>query len=110
MGRPRECFRNATNLALRKPDLYTYVEGYAVNIWIPTSPVAHAWCIDSQNFVVDPTWEEGTEYFGVAFRHDYLRRILKGKRDYGLIDNHEMNYPLVTGEHRADEALITNGW
>ena len=110
MGRPRECFRNATNLALRKRDLYTYVEGYAVNKWFPTHVAAHAWCIDSQNFVVDPTWEEGTDYFGVAFRHDYLRRILKGKRDYGLIANHEMNYPLVTGEHRVDEALISKVW
>ena len=108
MGRPRECFRNAANLALRKPDLYTYVEGYAVNKWVPIRPAAHAWCIDPQSFVIDPTWDEGTEYFGVVFRHDYLRRILKGKRDYGLIANHEMDYPLVTGEHRVDEALISS--
>ena len=82
MGRPRECFRNAATLALRKPNIYMYVEGYAVNRWIAMHTVAHAWCINSDNFVVDPTWDEGTEYFGVPFRHDYLRRVLKARRDY----------------------------
>jgi hypothetical protein len=77
MGRPRECFRNAATLALRKPDLYVYVEGYAVNRWVAMHTVAHAWCVGSDNFVVDRTWDEGTEYFGVPFRHDYLRRVLK---------------------------------
>ena len=106
MGRPRECFRNAATLALRKPDIYMYVEGYAVNRWMAMHTVAHAWCIGSDNFVVDPTWDEGTEYFGVPFRHDYLSRVLKARRDYGLIDNPEMDFPLVTGAHPVDEAVI----
>jgi hypothetical protein len=105
MGRPRECFRNAAALALRKPDIYMYVEGYAVNRWIAMHTVAHAWCINSDNFVVDPTWDEGTEYFGVPFRHDYLRRVLKARSDDGLIDNPEMDFPLVTGAHSVDEAV-----
>ena len=106
MGRPRECFRNAATLALRKPDLYVYVEGYAVNRWVAMHTVAHAWCVGSDNFVVDRTWDEGTEYFGVPFRHDYLRGVLKVRRDYGLIDNPEMDFPLVTGAHRVHEAVI----
>ena len=106
MGRPRECFRNAATLALRVPDTYMYVEGYAVNRWVAMHTVAHAWCIGSDKFVVDPTWDEGAEYFGVPFRHNYLRRVLKARRDYGLIDNPEMGFPLVTGAHRVDEAVI----
>jgi hypothetical protein len=106
MGRPRECFRNAATLALRKPDLYVYVEGYAVNRWVAMHTVAHAWCVSSDTFVVDRTWDEGTEYFGVPFRHDYLRGVLKVRRDYGLIDNPEMDFPLVTGAHPVDEAVI----
>jgi hypothetical protein len=58
---------------------------------------------------VDPTWDEGTEYFCVPFRHDYLRRVLRARRDYGLIDNPEMDFPLVTGAHRVDEAVVTLG-
>src|SRR5258705_10795539 len=60
----------------------------------------------SDNLVVDRTWDEGTEYFGVPFRHDYLSRVLKARRDYGLIDNTEMDFPLVTGAHPVDEAVI----
>jgi hypothetical protein len=70
-----------------------------------TAAVAHAWCINSDNFVVDPTWDEGAEYFGVPFRHNYLRRVLKARTDYGLIDNPEMDFPLVTGAHSVDEAV-----
>lgn len=106
MGRPRECFRNAATLALRKPNLYTYVEGYAVNRWVAMHTVAHAWCVGPDNYAVDPTWDEGTEYFGVAFRHDHLRRVLKSRRDYGLIDNPEMDFPLITGAHPADQAVV----
>ena len=106
MGRPRECFRNAATLALRKPNTYMYVEGYAVNSWVALHTVAHAWCVGSDNLVVDRTWDEGTEYFGVPFRHDYLSRVLKARRDYGLIDNTEMDFPLVTGAHPVDEAVI----
>ena len=104
-GRPRECFRNAARLALRKPDLYTYVEGYAINRWVAIRPVAHAWCIDPADSVVDTTWEDGVDYFGVPFRHGYLRRVLDAKRDFGLIDNPEMSFPLVTGAHSAEEAV-----
>jgi hypothetical protein len=107
MGQPRECFRNAATLALRKPGIYTYVEGYAVNRWMTMHTVAHAWCVRSNNVVVDPTWDEGAEYFGVPFQHDYLRRVLKARRDYGLIDNPEMGFPLLTGAHRVDEAVIS---
>jgi hypothetical protein len=105
MGRPRECFRNAATLALRKPNIYMYVAGYAVNRWIAMRTMAHAWCINSDNFLVDSTWDEGAEYFGVPFRHDYLRRVLRARTDYGLIDNPEMGFPLVTGAHSADEAV-----
>ena len=105
MGRPRECFRIAATQALRKPDIYVYVERYAVNRWIAMHTVAYAWCINSDKFVVDPTWEDGAEYFGVPFQHDYLSRVLKARRDYGLIDNPELDFPLMTGAHPVDEAV-----
>jgi hypothetical protein len=52
-----------------------YVEGYSINMWVTGHPVAHAWCIDPEGFAVDTTWKEGTEYFGVPFRAEYVRRI-----------------------------------
>ena len=35
-----------------------------------------------------------------------MSRVLKARRDYGLIDNPEMDFPLVTGAHHAHEAVI----
>ena len=51
------------------------MEGYAINRWVARHPVAHAWCIDLEGFVVDTTWDEGMDYFGVPFRMQYVRRI-----------------------------------
>jgi len=52
--------------------------------------IAHAKDFVSRNFLL----------------HD-LRRVLWSRKDYGLIDNPEMDFPLMTGAHRADEAVVT---
>lgn len=106
MGVARQCFRNAVRLALRKPRFYTYVEGYAINAWVADYPVAHAWCVDPEHFVVDTTWEEGADYFGVPFRAEYVRRMAGARREvYSLIDNKEMGFPLLMGAHAVAEAV-----
>jgi hypothetical protein len=105
MGTARQCFRNSVRLALGKPRFYTYVEGYAINTWVARHPVAHAWCVDPEDFVVDTTWDEGMDYFGVPFRMEYVRRIADARKDYGLIDNEEMGFPLLTGAHAVADAL-----
>ncbi|HWQ56689.1 MAG TPA: hypothetical protein VN442_23585 [Bryobacteraceae bacterium] len=46
------------------------------------------------------------DYFGVPFRHDYLRAIILAKNGYGLIDNEEMDLPLLTGVHPAEYAVL----
>ena len=102
-GVPRQCYRNAARLALRS-GRFVYVEGYAVAPKIGIS-IEHAWCIDAARRVVDPTWEDGCDYFGVAFRTDYLRRVVRANRTYGLIYNTPMGHPLLTGEHSIEEAL-----
>ena len=107
LGLPRQCFRNAVRLALRKPRTYTYVEGYAINTWVSGHPVAHAWCVDQEGFVVDSTWDEGADYFGVPFRVEYVKRMAGDRRDYSLIDNEEMGFPLLTGAHAVADAVST---
>ena len=68
--------------------------------------MAHAWCVDPEHFVVDTTWEEGADYFGVLFRAEYVRRMARARReDYSLIDNEEMGFPLLTGAHAVAEAV-----
>lgn len=68
-------------------------------------PVAHAWCVDPEHFVVDTTWEEGKDYFGAPFRAEYVRRMAGARRDYPLIDSEEMGFPLLTGAHAVVEAV-----
>jgi len=55
--------------------------------------------------VVDTTWDEGMDYFGVPFRMEYVRRIADARKDYGLIDNEGMGFPLLTGAHAIVDAL-----
>jgi len=105
-GPLKDCFRNAARLALRFPKRFTYVEGYAFFGPLNT-PMEHAWCIDRAGFVADPTWVNGHDYFGVPFRHDYLRAIVLAKNGYGLIDNEEMELPLLTRVHPAEYAVLT---
>lgn len=89
-GRMKECYRNALMLMLDNPS-YLYVEGYATGI----IPVMHAWCIDKKGNVIDPTWADGKEYFGVIFKRSYaLEQALKDGK-VGLIDNWQAEWPLL---------------
>jgi hypothetical protein len=85
LGSKKECFANASKLALERSDL-TYVEGYAmVNDRLPL-PIAHAWCVDKKGRVIDNTWENpGVAYFGVPFKTGYLAKKLSETGVYGIL-------------------------
>src|SRR4249919_2170558 len=53
-GEKHGCFMNALHLAHDNPTSLTYCEG---KIAIHGVPLDHAWCIDANGFVVDPTVE-----------------------------------------------------
>lgn len=50
----RACFRNAFRLADERPEL-TYVEGFALPEGTDFFHYRHAWCVDNDELVVDPT-------------------------------------------------------
>jgi hypothetical protein len=82
-----ECFRNAT-LLTQRDDRLAYVEGSISSHGVP---ISHAWCIDRDGMVIDPTLRKGDdghilEYFGVQFDNAYVRKaaILNGY--YGLLN------------------------
>ena len=80
-----QCYRNAALLAFRD-DAMTYVEG---NVSVHTVPISHAWCINADGIVIDPTITPDVEigdYFGVPFRTDYVRKACLHNRFYGLLD------------------------
>ena len=98
-GKMKQCFKNAADLALDSSLTpghieLVYVEGYALNI----IPVHHAWCVDREGNVYDNTWPDGgKEYYGVMFTTSFLAdRLLKSKT-YGLIDQWELDWPLLRG-------------
>lgn len=87
-GRPRQCFRNSFLLAERRPELgLRYCEGYASSdLGIPT---LHAWCVDPDDQVVDPTWPEPAEgaYFGLALPLDLVRATVVRTGCWGVLAN-----------------------
>lgn len=89
-GAMKECFRNSAMLAMENAD-YFYAEGFAFSI-IPT---IHGWCANREGKAIDPTWDDGKEYFGVIFKRDYLFKYLLKYKRYGLIENWENGYPLL---------------
>lgn len=87
--RDRQCFKNATELSLSRPDL-TYVEGIGLHI----IPCHHAWCVDAEGLVVDPTWRypEKSEYMGVPIPAKTLCEELMRNMVYGVFALKDYSY------------------
>jgi len=78
------CYGNALHTAMDKG--LTYVEG---KVLVHGVPIDHAWCVDADGFVVDPTIVykgQVTEYFGVPFLTKYAARAVARNGIYGLLD------------------------
>lgn len=84
-GRRGQCYKNAALMALERREL-TYVEGLATVVGVPLS---HAWLVDGEGQVIDPTWGDGAGYFGVAFSTEYLLRCITKNGRYGLLDGRD---------------------
>jgi hypothetical protein len=89
-GQKRQCYRNAALLAIDEVDLI-YCEGFAMGV----IPVNHAWCCDSEGKVVDPTWPDGGEYFGIPIKKEYLCERLQAQETYGILDRWEDRWPMI---------------
>lgn len=91
-GEVKHCFANAYRLAKRSNGKLRYCEGIAHGI-IPTH---HAWCVDAEGKVVDPTWRtrpddehahnpDDMAYYGVSFDIDFVIENLLKNGHYGLL-------------------------
>lgn len=83
-GTAQACYANSQFLVKRRKG-WRYVEGYAISA-IPTE---HAWCVDPEGNVIDPTWDDDhpVDYFGIAFDMKLVGQIRKlpGGRSFSVL-------------------------
>jgi hypothetical protein len=86
-GHKHNCFMNATRRAFDNPDRFIYCEGFGFAAG--DFPIAHAWCLDRTNdlAVVDAIWSNGTRYYGIPFKLDFLSRAVLGTGVFGILSN-----------------------
>jgi hypothetical protein len=95
-GQIKACYENS--LQLSKKHGFIYCEGFAVSK-IAGFPLEHAWCIDGDKKVVDITWDDGIEYFGVCFSTKFVRDLYKKTGRYS-----------VFGDYRFIRQYFKNGF
>jgi hypothetical protein len=97
-GPLRNCFQNATHLAIGNLERFIYAEGYAVRPSLGLVVGEHAWLLDRQNnhSVIDPTWRDTKDgaYLGIPFSTEYLINQLMEHKVYGLLDAYWARWPL----------------
>jgi hypothetical protein len=76
MGEAKRCYQNAAAYVAVRDDVF-YAEGYALNLEFPV-PLEHAWLVDRDGKVIDPTWAEASHnvYVGIAFKPDFVNDVL----------------------------------
>ena len=83
-GEMGECYSNASLLSWETG--WEYVEGMASTTGLGI-PMWHAWCLDDQGRVVDPTWADGENYFGVIIPRDVSTVVTSATEWYGVLTN-----------------------
>ena len=96
-----DCYRNSLHAALRTG--MTYCEGYAVAGRVGI-PLEHAWLCDAQGRVVDPTWPDGADYFGVPFNEEFHADFVTETGYHGILCNLYL-HPLACKRQNAQAVL-----
>src|SRR5579872_572248 len=98
-GRFGVCFANAFRLLMRHDMIY--VEGYAISTGSSMGNL-HAWCVDRDGNVYDPTWKNGDAYFGIPFKSEYVKSVIAERIErlgeeayFGILDDYPAGWPLV---------------
>lgn len=100
-GEPKMCYMNAGRAVIDDPS-NTYVEGY---VDVDGVPIAHAWYLDKDGRVVDPTIRgvNATNYFGIPFNSNYLMLSIMKNKYWGLLgEQSKKTLPaLVSGREKS---------
>lgn len=106
-GKLGMCYPQARALALKFPEKYFYVEGYACTE-SAVMPIHHAWCSTDSGQVIDPTWErpERAVYIGAAFKPCAFDEPLPDFLAWGLLRSPEF----LKKVQRDPERYIEMAW
>ncbi len=103
-GSPKQCYWNCQKLVFKRKNL-TYVEGYAIAPEV-TIPVAHAWLLNLEGDVIDPTWNPpGTVYLGVPFSTSWVKSFMKSRNQI----TNTQNLSIFEGNYIEKYSLLKNG-
>lgn len=86
-GEKKQCFTNSAFAFMRGGGELVYCEGIAAGKEL-AFPVHHAWLIDEDGDIFDPTWEYGPGealYFGIPFDEAYVFETMRREGYYGML-------------------------
>ncbi|GGB13913.1 hypothetical protein GCM10011491_46940 [Brucella endophytica] len=89
-GPAKQCFDNATKVLISRlaagDTAIRYAEGYAMDMGLPI-PIQHAWLVDADNNVIDPTWCDAPDnlYFGIVFETKFVLDMIGIKKSAGIL-------------------------
>lgn len=97
IGELGQCFENSLELLTTHPELH-YTEGFA-NDDDMIFAVPHAWLIDDEGRVFDPTWASrgylNSAYFGIVLTTEFVMEIVEKTNYCGILEtDHLNNYQL----------------
>lgn len=95
---PKECFRNASIVAIRHAGAgIMYCEGYVNTLPGNIVPILHAWCIDRDENIIDPTlaYQPHIEYIGIPFDLRFMLYTFEIHKAGSLLDDWKNGWPLL---------------
>lgn len=82
------CYNNSFSEIMRCKKEITYVEGFAYAKGLEGIPMMHAWLtIPGSGLAFDPTWENGSTYFGIEWPFELVVRSALKIRYAGILPN-----------------------
>ena len=107
-GKPQQCYANAGREALDNSGK-TYVEGYVL---VHGGPIEHAWLVDGEGKVQDPTIRDGRGidgYFGVPIKTEYLREQILKSGHWGVFGHLGTHDPLTDDPRKVVKRGLGEG-
>ncbi len=106
-GVPTHCYYNCQQLVLKYQSL-TYVEGYAVPQGFKfLMPINHAWVLDADGKVIDPTWEPfGICYLGIPMTTEWLKTVW----DARYLKDPDGDITIFQGSYMDDFWIVKEGF